>query len=42
MAEELKSAEEKKGGPEVIVIPKKQKAAKSTEIEDQEEIHPEQ
>ena len=42
IAEELKSAEEQKGGPKVIVIPKKQKAAKSTEIEGQEEIQPEQ
>ncbi|NVL91783.1 MAG: 30S ribosomal protein S2, partial [Desulfobacterales bacterium] len=42
IAEELKPAEEKTGGPEVIVIPKKQKAAKSTEVEDQDEIQPEQ
>lgn len=42
IAEELKPAEEKTGGPEVIVKPKKQKAAKSTEVEDQEEIQPEQ
>ncbi len=42
ITEELKPAEEKKGGPEVVVIPKKAKAAKSAETEGPEEIQPEE
>lgn len=42
ITEELKPTKEKKEGPEVIVIPKKPKAVKSTEVEGPEEIQPEE
>ncbi|MFB0521033.1 MAG: 30S ribosomal protein S2 [Desulfatiglandales bacterium] len=42
ITEELKPTQEKKEGPEVIVIPKKPKAAKTTEVEGPEQIQPEE
>ncbi|UCF73164.1 MAG: 30S ribosomal protein S2 [Deltaproteobacteria bacterium] len=42
ITQELKPTEEKMEGPEVIVIPKKPKAAKSAEVEGPEEIQPEE
>ena len=42
IAEELKPTEEKKEGPEVIVVTKKPKAIKSAEVEVQEDIQPEE
>jgi len=42
ITEELGPTEEKKQGPEVIVIPKKPKATKSTEVEGLEDIQPEE
>ncbi len=42
ITKELEPTEEKKEGPEVIVIPKKPKAIKSTEVEGLEDIQPEE
>jgi len=42
ITEELGPTEEKKQGPEVIVISKKPKATKSTEVEGLEDIQPEE
>ena len=42
ITKELEPTEEKKEGPEVIVIPKKPKAIKSTEVEVLEDIQPEE
>jgi small subunit ribosomal protein S2 len=42
ITEELEPTEETKEGPEVIVIPKKPKAGKSTEAEGMEDIQPEE
>jgi len=42
ITKELEPTEEKKEGPEVIVIPKKSKAIKSTEVEGLEDIQPEE